>query len=263
MNMDIDAVVNDALKYPYQALERVLILGAVPLGALIIALLIILVLAFTGSDVALAAGGVLGMILLFLSGLFVAGYYMRVVEHTLTGEAGLPDFSRWGELLLKGLKLLVVQIVYLLIPLVILVLCAWLIYSAPVQLILVAIMLSGILGLLIMLLFGLFLAMATAQLAATGSIKEALRFGVIQEMISTIGWGDYLLWYLLMLVLVMVAVVLMAFISIIPLLGTFIGWILIQPYLVILVARSVALAYLAVYEDQGVNYESGKEEGKN
>lgn len=247
--MDIDAIVNDALKYPYQALERVLILGAVPLGAMIIALVILLALAFTGSEAALAAGGILGFIILFISGFFVAGYYIRVMEYTLAGETGLPDFSRRGELLLNGLKLLVVQLVYLLIPLVILVLCAWLIYSAPVQLILVAILLSTILVFLVMLLFGLFLAMATAHLAATGSIKEALRFGVIQEMISTIGWGDYLLWYLLMLVLVMVAVVLMALISIIPILGTFIGWILIQPYLVILVARSVALAYLAVNED--------------
>ena len=259
--MDIDAVVNDALKYPYQALERVLILGAVPLGAMIISLVILLALAYTGSEVALGIGVIIGIILLFISGLFVAGYYIRVMEHTLTGEDEVPDFSNRGELLLKGLKLLVVQMVYLLIPLVIMVLCAWLIYSAPVQLLLVAIMLSGILGLLIMLLFGLFLAMATAHLAATGSIKEALRFGVIQEMISSIGWSDYLLWYLLMLVLVMVVMVLSVFISIIPLLGSFIGWILIQPYLIILVARSVALAYLAVYEDQGVIYESGKEEG--
>jgi hypothetical protein len=247
--MDLDAIVNDALKYPYQTLERVLVLGAVPLGAMIIALVILLALAFTGSEAALAAGGMVGFMLLFLSGFFVAGYYLRVMQSTLKGEEGLPDFSRPGELLLNGLKLLLVQVVYLLIPLLILVLCAWLIYSAPVQFILLAIMLSGILVLFIMLLFGLFLALATAHLAATGSIREALRFGMIQEMISTIGWGDYLLWYLLMLVLIMVAVVLMAFLSIIPLLGTFIGWILIQPYLVILVARSVALAYLAVNED--------------
>lgn len=247
--MDLDAVVNDALKYPYQALEKVLILGAIPLGAMIIALVILLVLAFTGNEAALAAGVVLSSILIFISGLFVAGYYLRVMETTLAGEGGLPDFSNRGELLLNGLKLLVVQIVYLLIPTVVLVLCAWLVYSASVQSILMVMFLSGILVVLIFLLFSLFLTMASAHLAATGSIKEALRFGVIQEMISAIGWGDYLLWYLLMVVLVMVAVVLMAFISVIPILGTFIAWILIQPYLEILVARSVALAYLAVNMD--------------
>ena len=247
--MDLDAVVNDALKYPYQALEKVLILGAIPLGAMIIALVILLVLAFTGNEAALAAGVVLSSILIFISGLFVAGYYLRVMETTLAGEEGLPDFSNRGELLLNGLKLLLVQIVYLLIPTMVLVLSAWIVYSASVQSILMVVFLSGILVVLIFLLFSLFLTMASAHLAATGSIKEALRFGVIQEMISAIGWGDYLLWYLLMVVLVMVAVVLMAFISIIPILGTFIAWILIQPYLEILVARSVALAYLAVNMD--------------
>jgi hypothetical protein len=241
--MNIDNIVNDALKYPYQSLERVLILGAVPLGAMIIALVLFLLLAFTGSDLALAIGVVLGTILLFISGLFVAGYYVRVMETTLAGGDGVPDFSNWRELLLNGLKLLVVQIVYLLLPTVVLVLCAWLVYSASVQSILLVLVLSAILMLLLLFLFGMFLTMATAHMAATGSIKEALRFGVIQNVISTIGWGDYILWYLVMLVLGMVFLVVMAFLSIIPVLGNLVGWILVQPYLEILVARSVALAY--------------------
>ncbi len=250
--MNIDTIVNDALKYPYQSLEKVLILGAVPLGAMIIALLLFLLLTFTGSDLALGVGMILGTILLFISGLFVAGYYIRVIESTLAGEDEVPDFSNWGELLLNGFKLVLVQIVYLLVPIVVIVLCSWLVYSSSVFYILLVLMLSSILVLLLLFFFGMFLALATAHLAATGSMKEALRFDVIQNMISTIGWGDYILWYLLMVVLVMVAVVFMAFISIIPILGTLVVWILIQPYLEILVARSVALAYQSVNEDLGV-----------
>jgi hypothetical protein len=246
--MDLDLVLNDALKYPYQALERVLILGVVPLGAMIISLVILVALSFTGSAEALAIGGFLVMVLFFLSCLFVGGYYIRVMESTLTGEEEVPDFSRWGELLLNGLKLLVVKLLYLLVPLLILVLCSWLVISTPDEHLVVVVLLSICLVLLSMLLSGLFLALSTAHLASTRSMKEALRIGLVWKMISAIGWGDYLLWYLLMLVLVMVAVTLMALLSIVPLVGAFLGWILIQPYLVILVARSVALAYLAADE---------------
>ncbi|MEN6330150.1 MAG: DUF4013 domain-containing protein [Methanobacteriaceae archaeon] len=243
--MDIDAVVNDALKYPYQSLPRVLILGAVPLGALLIALVVMLLLTFTSSDLALAVSVVVGSALLFISGLFVAGYFIRVIESSLNGEDDLPDFSNQGELLVNGLKLLVVQVVYLLIPTLVIILCLWIIYSASVHSILVVIMLTSILVILLLFLFSMFLIMATAHLAATGSIKEALRFSVVQQKIATIGWGTYTLWYLLMLVLGMVGVVAMAFISIIPILGSFVGWVLVQPYLEILLARSVALVYLS------------------
>ncbi|MDD1763930.1 MAG: DUF4013 domain-containing protein, partial [Methanobacteriaceae archaeon] len=238
----------DALKYPYQALEKVIILGAVPLVALIIFVIVMLALAFTGSDVALVIGLVIGTMLLILSGFFVAGYLLRVVQTSLAGEDEMPDFSNRWELLGNGLKLVVVQIVYLLIPFLAIILGLWISYSASAQALLGFLLLTMILGFLLFILFSLFMIMATAHLAATDSLKAAFQFSLIQQKISNVGWGTYFLWYLMMLVLGMVGVVVMAFLSVIPILGSIVGWILIQPYLQTLFARSLALVYLAEME---------------
>lgn len=49
---------------------------------------------------------------LFVPWLFVQGYVVRVVRTSVMGERSPPKFGRWGELLLDGAKLFVIQLVY-------------------------------------------------------------------------------------------------------------------------------------------------------
>lgn len=62
-------------------------------------------------------GGVLSLLgFLFVPLLFVAGYLMRVLGHTIADDPEPPTFDDWGDLLMDGVRALVVGFVYVLIP---------------------------------------------------------------------------------------------------------------------------------------------------
>jgi hypothetical protein len=61
----------------------------------------------------LLLGGVLTVLgFLILPALVVQGYLVRVANHAAGGERTPPSFTRWGELLVDGVKLFVVTLVY-------------------------------------------------------------------------------------------------------------------------------------------------------
>ncbi|KUK00869.1 MAG: Uncharacterized protein XD44_1061, partial [Methanobacteriaceae archaeon 41_258] len=88
--MKVGEIVGEALDYPGSDLNKVLILGILNLISFLI-------------------------IPVFL----VVGYNLRVLKATIAGFDELPDFDEWGDMLIDGLKVLVVGIVYMLIPIII------------------------------------------------------------------------------------------------------------------------------------------------
>ena len=66
----------------------------------------------------LLIGGVLTLLsVLFLPGLFVYGYLVRVVRRTAAGEDDAPPrFGEWGERLVDGLLAFVISTLYFLVP---------------------------------------------------------------------------------------------------------------------------------------------------
>lgn len=53
---------------------------------------------------------------LIVPGLAHYGYLVRVLRDTVGGEEDPPEFEEWGELILDGVKMLVVSIVYAIVP---------------------------------------------------------------------------------------------------------------------------------------------------
>jgi hypothetical protein len=65
----------------------------------------------------LLIGGVLSIFAFLLIPIIVVyGYIVRVIRHSLDGDPRPPEFGDWGDLLVDGLKMLVILIVYMLIP---------------------------------------------------------------------------------------------------------------------------------------------------
>ena len=63
-------------------------------------------------------GGILSFLSFLIIPIFpVLGYYLRAAEAGATGSEVAPPFDDWDELLIDGLKVLVVGIAYFLIPL--------------------------------------------------------------------------------------------------------------------------------------------------
>lgn len=68
-------------------------------------------------------GGTLTLIgaFIFITLLPVQGYLVRVLRSAAADEQVAPNFEEWGDLFVDGIKLILVQIVYLLVPIVVLV----------------------------------------------------------------------------------------------------------------------------------------------
>ena len=143
-------------------------------------------------------GGLLSVFsVLIVPGLIVQGYLIRVMRDAVDGESEAPSFTRWGELLVDGLKVLVIGLAYSLVVIVPTVLFSFVIGagagiggdSGGVRLFTG---LASILFFLVVVVLSLLIAYvipaAMANFAVEGRLGAAFDFGTIRSVIFT---GDY------------------------------------------------------------------------
>lgn len=182
----------------------------------------------------------IGIILSF----FLSGYIVRIYR----GIKPAPDFDDWGTLFLDGLKLQILSFIWIL-PALIIVLGAvgfsvFILGSAEsgsmtlVPVLLVAIGIAMVFGIAI----ALFIPMALIRFARTGSIREGLRVSEISSHIARIGWGQYIIALIVLLVVTLIYGVVVTVLGLIPL----IGWVLelvATPLITVFAARYYTLVY--------------------
>jgi hypothetical protein len=143
----------------------------------------------------------------------MSGYILRIYR----GAAPAPEVEQWGSLCLDGLKLVVISLIYA-IPVIIVFLAPRLFLHASVKvpvgtvvhqgnldvmgqgigLILLMMVLAFILELVIAIL----LPIASIRFARTGEFFEAFNFGAILESIKKIGWLNYILALILIMIII-------------------------------------------------------------
>lgn len=121
------------------------------------------------------------LIPLILAVLLLNGYEVEIIRRVINGESPvLPEWDNWGELIMDGLKLLIIEIVYAL-PIILVSACL-----GPVAGITaeesqeMSSLFSGFMGCLNFLwgiVLALFLPAATAFFVAEGEVSAAFRFG--------------------------------------------------------------------------------------
>ena len=185
--MDIGDVISDSLRYPSSDWIKVLILG------------------------------VLFIISFLIIPLFLAmGYMFRVIKASLAGVEELPTFDEWGEMFVDGIKLFLVYLIYSLPAIIIGVFSIISLWSSIRSLTYVTQM-SGntitpemvvslfggtaLVGLVIAGIYALIIypimAVAIGNMAYyNGELSAAFRFGEIFSTISSIGWVDLIIWYI-------------------------------------------------------------------
>ena len=234
--MDIGEIVSDAIKYPSQKWGKIIILGII---------LIIPIVNFIG-----------------------LGYLFRVLKATFAGIDDVPEFDEAGELFIDGLKILVVGIVYA-IPVFIIGAIISLIFgvsagSTVSSFDMFAILAGSLVYVILAIIIGLIESIAIANMALyEGELGAAFKFSEVMDRISAIGWGKYIIWYIVMILIgiiaYLVAAVLIGIIAYLVAAGisilTFgIGIILvilvIAPYISVFGARSLALLFASSEEDQ-------------
>jgi hypothetical protein len=179
---------------------------------------------------------ILGIILIIPIVNFIGmGYYLRIIRSTYAGLDELPDFERVGELFIDGIKILIVCVIYAIVPLIFYALSFA--FPGPIFFIL-----SSIFAIVI----SIFAYMGIANLAYHDSeIGAALRYREIFDRIAAIGWGNYILWWIILMLVIIIAGFIISIVGGITLffvLGLLV-FILGYSYLVIFQARSVALIF--------------------
>ena len=218
---------------------------------------------------------ILGVIALFsfllLPAFLITGYNYRVINNAvhgiINGRDPLPEFNDLIDMFIDGVKLVIVQIVYLLVPCIIFLIFA-LIASAVSGVASSAIM---VLGCLITFVVGvaacLMAQMAICHMAYNdGAFSKAFALSEINEVIGEIGWFNCIATYIgLIIITLVISVVVTAIIygiftvfgisgavlGVDPsgifilgvLLNSLITMFLVGPYLSIFNSRSIGLLY--------------------
>ena len=224
--MDIGEIISDSIKYPSSSWGKVLILGIITIASILIVPLFLLL-----------------------------GYMFRIIKATLAGIDELPEFDEIGEMFVDGLKVFVVGFIYA-IP-------VW-ILSAIVGLLTggntaataagfgttyaLAFILGNIVTFIIAVIIGLIELMAIANMAYNdGDLGTAFRFSEILDIISTIGWGKYIITYIVIVILASIGVLIGA-LTMIILIGFILLPLIILPYVIMFEARGIALLFTEAME---------------
>ncbi len=216
--MDIGENISDSIKYPLSDWPKILILTIISIIPIVN----------------------------FISG----GYYLRIIKSTLAGVDEVPDFDNLGELFIDGIKIIVAGIVYMLVPLIIFSVAALL--GSPGGAILTGLaLILFIIGLIVALILGIIYVVAIANMALYDSdLGAAFRFSEILDRISQIGWGNYILWYIVVVLVTFVIGLVIGAIGFI-LLFILIGFLVLiagGAYLSMFQGRSLALLFRSSME---------------
>lgn len=224
--MDIGEIISDAIKYPSQKWSTLVVLGII---------LIIPIVNFIG-----------------------AGYLFRSIKATFAGIDELPDLDEVGELFIDGLKILVVGIVYG-IPVIIIAAIIGAIFSLNpaattgtfTNFDMFAFTLSYLIYLIVALIIGLIEYMAIANMALyEGDLGAAFKFSEILDRIASIGWGKYIIWYVIMAIILGVVYAISIFLIFPLLVGIVLVPLIILPYFSMFAVRSLALLFASSEENE-------------
>jgi len=254
--MDISEIIGDAVRYPLSDWKKILILG--------------IILVFMDLSLILQSLGVrnaeITLILSFvgfvLIGFFARGYQYRIIKSSVSNIEILPEFNDWLNMLIDGIKVTIVNIIYL-IPDILLIAIAALsilthlgsISSNPSSYDTSLILNSASIILIAILYFIIIIPImyvAIAHMANNDSkLSAAFRFREILTKISTIGWIDLLIWYvitgIILLVFFFIGSIVTSIIGrlIFMPLGLVLMSLLVYPYLYMYLSRSVGLFYIS------------------
>ena len=218
--MDIGEIISDSIKYPSSNWGKVLILGVIMIASFLIVPVFLLI-----------------------------GYLFRIIKATLAGLDELPEFDEVGEMFVDGLKVFVVGIVYS-IPVIIigLILTALTGNSSSASLslnptMIWAFVLVYIVYIIVWLIVGLVEVIAIANMAYyDGDLGAAFSFSEILDRIAKIGWGKYIITYIVIAIVGFIGF-LIGLLTLFILVGFILLPLVIAPFIYMFGARAIALLF--------------------
>ncbi|MDL2247039.1 DUF4013 domain-containing protein [Methanobrevibacter sp. OttesenSCG-928-K11] len=257
--MNLADIFKDSFIYPSSNWDKLSILGVLVLIANILVFIPTI-----GID--LHSIGITGILLTIVSiiiliiNIIIFGYSFSIIKETINNIDSLPGFSFVTDFV-NGLKVLVVSIIYYIIPVVLTLVIAYFtgVFDNVMKIIttfngtsisetlltnlLVSSSITMIIAIILMIIFTLLLTIAIARMADKDSFGEAFAFGEVFNTIGSIGWGNYIVWYIILIIIITIAVFISGLVNLIPIIGILISLIFIYPYMVIFSSRATGLLY--------------------
>lgn len=207
----ITDVVKEGLKYPFNDGKKVLTLGIILLVSSLVSIFMdymvfdnmrvladaapvetvqAAISALPPSNVALV---VLSWIITFALAIFCAGYLYNVIKYSIENRSDLPGFADIKNIFVNGIKIIIVEIAYMILPGILLLLGIMLAVNEAVSSSVNTI--GGIL-IVIAIVFAIFAAlmeiMAICNMVEKDNLKAAFDFNGILAQIKNIGWGRFI-----------------------------------------------------------------------
>ena len=272
--MEIMEIIKEAMIFPSTDLAKlaIYIVLAIVAGLLVTFGFILFGVGLANNSLIFILGLILFVVGLIV-GFIIMGYQISIIKSGIEHDEKVPEFN-WKGNLITGIKYLVVNIVYFIIPAIVILIVAWATnlfgvaytvvnkmmmasMSAPAnatvavadavpQTILLtfgtALMITGIVAFIFLILFSFIQTMGKSRLAKTDSIGEAVNIPEAFRDIGRIGYGKVIV--VVILIFVIIAVInaiingLNGYLNGIAILS-----IIVSPYLVFFAARATGLLY--------------------
>lgn len=257
----------EALVYPTKDYKALLIFGVVCLLANLASLVTSWNIEINGTVWAIL--GIITLVLYFVT----EGYVLSVLKESINLNDEIPALDFVANFV-DGLKLLVVEIVYYIIPTIIVLIVGWLsgTFSAVMDIVsymgddltnttvnatalvnsvpeeywlalLTGLAITAIVAVILYIIFGLLLEIAMCRLAKYDSIAEAIKFGEVIGDIKEIGIGRYIAWYILFLIICIVLGFIVSIIYSIPYIGVLIAFLVGTPFIALFGSRALGNLY--------------------
>lgn len=204
-------------------------------------------------------------IIAFIFSIVVGGYRLSVLKKNIEGESDLPDLNIKDNFI-DGIKLIVLEIVYYLIPAIITILIAVITVGASIASLggetlnstanetallnpaFLGTFLTGfaiviIVGIILFIIFAFFEFMGASRLAKTGSLSEGLSFKQSYADAKSIGFGPLLGWIILVGIIIFIITLIGSLITLIPYVGALITALIITPFIAIFTSASLGNLY--------------------
>ncbi|MBQ2613653.1 MAG: DUF4013 domain-containing protein [Methanobrevibacter sp.] len=203
--MELGEILSDALSYPFQNIKALVIyaiLGII-LGIAIAGTLGGIMAGMAADNVlAVLGSGVIGIVIALLIGFIITGYELDIIKYGIERDYGAPgiDFIRQ---FFNGVKFFVVNLVYMIIPIII----------SAILAVIFQHWLSGLLTAIISIIFAFALMMGQCRLAKTEDLSYALSIGEAIGDISKVGIVKVVLFVVLMFVISFVLLLIVGLIN--------------------------------------------------
>ena len=233
--MNISEIISDALVYPFQNIKALIIYMILGIIAGIVAggTIVAMAAGLAANNALAAAGtGIIGLIIALIIAFVISGYGLDVIKYGINRDAGSPglDFVRQ---FVNGVKLLVVNIVYFIVPIII----------GAILAVIFQHWLSGLITAILFIIFALAAVMGQCRLAKTEELGNALAIG---EAIGDISRVGILKLIVFIIVVFIIAFILSFIVMAINNWNATVGGILmgiLSVYLTFFVARATGLLY--------------------